>query len=282
MLSTDRAQIGPRHWSTNATGFERNFAEVNVSGAGSRWVVTGGQTVLDHATGLVGEGQAGILTANDSNAWATLNVSNGGVIEIQGTNDVFNYVNLTNGGTSRSGLAGGRTDMVITGAGSQLLFSSQSGVLQVGRARGTATLQVTEGGSVDGAYYLAVGRDGASGLLSIDGAGSFIRLDNWANATAMATANLTGANNALAQIGRAGTGTVNVTNGGQLLIEGQRFLSGRHVAAVGHGGRLIRHAEHRRCGLTGQAAVVLGGGRWRARRDPQPACVGRPRWSMAC
>ena len=47
LLSTDRAQVGPRHWSTNATGFERNFAEVNISGAGSRWVVTGGQTVRD-------------------------------------------------------------------------------------------------------------------------------------------------------------------------------------------------------------------------------------------
>jgi len=28
LLSTDRAQIGPNHWSVNATGFERNIAEV--------------------------------------------------------------------------------------------------------------------------------------------------------------------------------------------------------------------------------------------------------------
>ena len=231
VLSTDRAQVGTRHWSTNATGFERNFAEVNVNGAGSRWVLTGGQTVLNHATGQVGEGGAGILTANDSNAWATLNVSNGGVIEIQGSNDAFNYLNLTHGGTSRSGLAGGRTDMVITGAGSQLLFSSQAGVLQVGRARGTATLQVVNGGSVDGAYYLSVGRDAASGTLNIDGAGSFVRLDNWVNAVVNAGT----ANNALAQIGRSGTGTVNVSNGGQLLIEGRQFLNGGTSLQLGFG-----------------------------------------------
>lgn len=229
VLSTDRAQVGPRHWSTNATGFERNLAEVNVSGAGSRWVVTGGQTVLNHATGQVGEAGASIATANDSNAWATINVSNGGVIEVQGTNDVYNYVNLTAGGTSRSGLAGGRTDMQITGAGSQLLFTSQAGVLQVGRARGTANLLVSEGGSVDGAYYLSVGRDGASGNLSIDGAGSFVRLNNWVNATA----NASGAINALAQIGRGGSGTVTVSNGGQLLIEGRQFLTGGTALQLG-------------------------------------------------
>lgn len=232
LLSTDRAQIGPRHWSTNATGFERNIAEVNVSGAGSRWVVTGGQTVLNHATGLVGEGGAGILTANDSNAWATINVSNGGVIEIQGTNDVFNYLNLTNGVGGRSGLAGGRTDMVISGTGSQLLFSSQAGVVQVGRSRGTANLLVNSGGSVDGVYYLSVGRDGSTGVLSIDGAGSFVRANSMANATA----DVAGPFNALAQIGRNGTGTVNVTNGGQFLIEGSQYLNGGMSLQLGFQG----------------------------------------------
>ena len=153
------------------------------------------------------------------------------MIEIQGTNDAFNYLNLTNGGTSRSGLAGGRTDMVITGTGSQLLFSSQAGVVQVGRARGTATLQVQGGGSVDGAYYLSVGRDAATGTLNISGAGSFVRLNNMVNATTNAGT----ANNALAQIGRSGTGTVNVSNGGQLLIEGRQFLDGGTSLQLGFG-----------------------------------------------
>ena len=234
LLSTDRAQVGPRHWSTNATGFERNIAEVNVSGAGSRWLVTGGQTVLDHSAGLVGEGQAGILTANDSNAWATIRVSDGGVIELNGPKDSISYVNLTNGGTSRSGLAGGRTDMVITGAGSQLLFSSEAGAMNVGRALGTANLLVADGGSVDGLWYAAVGRDGATGVLTIDGANAWVRL----NSRASAVANLASgtSQNAAMDIGRNGTGTVNVLNGGQLLVEATEFRQGGNSIQLGRDG----------------------------------------------
>ncbi len=231
LLSTDRATIGPRHWSTNATGFERNIAEVNVSGAGSRWLVTGGQAVLNHATGAVGEGQAGIITANDSNAWATIRVSDGGVIELNGPNDTISYVNLTNGGTSRSGLAGGRTDMVITGAGSQLLFSSEAGVLNLARQRGTANLLVTDGGSVDGLWYSAVGRDGATGVLTIDGASSWVRLNSRASAVANQPSGTS--QNAAMDIGRSGTGTVNVLNGGRLLVEATEYRQGGNSLQLG-------------------------------------------------
>ena len=231
LLSTDRAQVGPRHWSTNATGFERNIAEVNVSGAGSRWLVTGGQAVLNHADGTVGEGQAGILTANDSNAWATIRVSNGGVIELKGPDDTISYVNLTNGSTSRSGLAGGRTDMVITGAGSQLLFSSEAGAMNIARQRGTANLLVADGGSIDGLWYAAVGRDGGTGLLTIDGAESWVRLNGRASAVANQPSGL--ASNAALDIGRNGTGTVNVQNGGQLLLEVNEFRQGGNRINIG-------------------------------------------------
>ena len=231
LLSTDRATIGPRHWSTNATGFERNIAEVHVSGAGSRWLVTGGQTVLNHATGAVGEGQASVITANDSNAWATIRVSDGGVIELNGPNDTISYVNLTNGATSRSGLAGGRTDMVITGAGSQLLFSSEAGVINLARQRGTASLLVTDGGSVDGLWYTAVGRDGATGVLTIDGAASWVRLNSRASAVANQPSGTS--QNAGMDIGRNGTGTVNVLNGGQLLVEATEFRQGGNSLQLG-------------------------------------------------
>jgi hypothetical protein len=231
LLSTDRATIGPVHWSTNATGFERNLAEVNVNGAGSRWLVTGGQAVLNHATGVVGEGAAGIGTANDSNAWATIRVSDGGVIELNGPSDSISYVNLTSTGTSRSGLAGGRTDMVISGAGSQLLFSSEAGVLQVGRSRGTANLLIADGGSVDGAWYLSVGRDAATGVLTIDGADSWVRLNSRASAVANQPSGL--ASNAAMDIGRNGTGTVNVLNGGQLLVEATEFRQGGNSLQLG-------------------------------------------------
>lgn len=233
VLSADRATLAPVHWSTNATGFERNIAEVNVTGTGSRWVLTGGTTVTNHATGETGLTGAGIVTAGDSNAWATVNVTDGGVIEVQGSNDTINYVNLTSTGSSRSGNAGGRTDMRITGAGAQLLFSSQAGVLQVGRAPGTASLLVADGGSVDGLWYLSIGRDGAIGQMTIDGAGSFVRLNSWANAVANQPSGQ--ANNAGMDIGRNGTGTVNVRNGGQLLLEANQYLQGGSVLYLGRG-----------------------------------------------
>ena len=231
LLSTDRATIGSRHWSTNATGFERNLAEINVSGAGSRWLVTGGQTVLNHATGAVGEGQAGILTANDSNAWATIRVSDGGVIELNGSNDTISHVSLTNGGSSRSGLAGGRTDMVITGAGSRLMFSSEAGVLNLARQRGTANLLVEDGGSIDGLWYAAVGRDGATGVLTIDGSTSWVRLNSRASAVANQPSGTS--QNAAMDIGRNGTGTVNVLHGGQLLLEATEFRQGGNSLQLG-------------------------------------------------
>ncbi|MEK8050610.1 PEP-CTERM sorting domain-containing protein [Ideonella sp. DXS22W] len=233
LLSVDRASLGPVHWSTHATGFERNFAEVNVRGAGSRWVVTGGTTVLNHATGETGLTGAGIGTANDSNAWATINITDGGVVEIQGSNDTVNYVNLTQTGSSRSGTSGGRTDMRITGTGSQLRYTSQAGILQVGRALGTASLLVSDGGSVDGLWYLSIGRDAATGQMSIDGASAFVRLNSWASAVANQPSGTSGT--ASVDIGRGGTGTLNVRNGGQLLLEGDRFLDGGTALTLGRG-----------------------------------------------
>jgi len=79
LLSTDRAQIGPRHWSADSTGTEISNAVVNISGPGSRWVVTGGNTV-DQGKGNVLDCGATILAANDPNAKAALNVTLGGVI----------------------------------------------------------------------------------------------------------------------------------------------------------------------------------------------------------
>ena len=231
VLSVDRATLAPVHWSTNATGFERNFAEVNVRGSGSRWVVTGGTAVLNHATGAVGWMGAGIGTAGDSNAWATINVTDGGVLEMQGSNDAINYINLTHGASSRSGSGGGRTDMRITGAGSQLLFSSQAGLLQVGRALGTASLLVADGGSVDGLWYLVIGRDGANGRMTVDGPASFVRLNSWASAVANQPSGL--ANNAGLEVGRNGTGTLTVSNGAQVLLESHQYLAGGSSLQVG-------------------------------------------------
>ena len=205
LLSTDRAQVGPRHWSTNATRQERNIAEINVSGAGSRWEVVGG-SVVNNANGVVSEGGAGILTANDRNAWAIVNVSNGGVIAVQGQPGIYNYINLTNGG--------GRTDARVTGVGSAIVFSGDAGVLQVGFRLGSASMSIDSGGSASGMFYVSVGRNASFGELVVDGVGSLLRVDG----TATAAANTNSAP-AYMEIGRnGGNGTVTVSNGGRIEV----------------------------------------------------------------
>jgi hypothetical protein len=180
LLSTDRATIGPNHWSTAATGQERNIAEVNVSGADSRWVVTGGN-VVDFVTGAVSEGGAFVGTANHRNALAIVNITNGGVMEIQGPQGYIfgSGLNLTQGG--------GRTDMMVSGIGSKLAFTGDATILQIGRRIGSALLSILNGGSVTGMNYVSVGRDAAFGELVLDGAdsllsatGTYSAADGWA------------------------------------------------------------------------------------------------------
>lgn len=229
LLSTDRAQIGPRHWSTNATRFERNIAEVNISGAGSRWVVTGGQTVLNHATGAVGEGGAGVLTANDRNALAFINISDGGRLEIQGVDSVNNYLILSNGG--------GRTDMRVTGVGSAVAFTGDGASMQVGRRLGSARLDLLAGAAITGVWYGVVGRDGSFGEMVVDGAGTVFSLSGTASASLPASGR---PENAVLDLGRNGTGVLSVSNGGRVEVvatesrnNGPHLNLGREAASAG-------------------------------------------------
>ena len=206
LLSTVRAQVGPRHWSQASTGRERAFAEVNVTGTGARWLVTGGPAV-GNANGNVFEPGAYILTANDRNTWSTINVTWGGVVQIDGPSGQFNGINLTTGA--------GRSDMVISGAGSKVESTGPNGVLQVGRRLGSASLSVLEGGVVEGFYYLAVGRDGSFGDMVVDGAGSRVSITRFAEQSLQGTSRAPAVN-----IGRNGTGSMTVRNGGLLEVIG--------------------------------------------------------------
>ncbi len=226
LLSTDRAQIGTAQWDSANTGQEGSFTEVIVRGSGSRWVVTGGQA-WDGVTGNTITVGAGIITANDPKAWANISVDQGGKLRIEGPTGTYNFLNLT---TDR-----GRTDMLVSGAGSLVEFVSDAGVLQVGRRLGTATLNVNQGAKVTGIWYTSVGRDGANGSLTIDGAGSQVVVNGTATAAANGSAQV-----AAADIGRNGSGTVTVSNGGRLEVtatvgrtNGASLDLGREAASAG-------------------------------------------------
>ena len=230
LLSTDRADIGPNHWSTSSTGFERNIAEMRVSGANSRWIVTGGQAV-NHSNGDVFQSGAFVSTAGNRNASAVIDVTNGGVIEVQGTYGLASGsgMNLTNGG--------GRTDVRISGAGSRLAFTGDNTYLQVGRRMGSASLSILDGGSVSGMQYVSVGRDGSFGEVLIDGTNSLLSVTGIASTEATGGAVF----NPDLTIGRNGTGLVNVRNGGRIEIKsttaagasGSNLTLGREGASFG-------------------------------------------------
>lgn len=205
-LKTDRAQIGTRQWDTSSTGYERSVSNVLISGAGSRWVSVGGET-WNSVTGAVFNPGSGISTALDRYAVANIGIRDGGQMRIDGVEGIFSYLNLTTGG--------GRTDMSLRGAGSSLLFTGDAGVLQVGRTLGSASLEIREGATASGMFYLSVGRDASFGQLLVDGGGSEVSIDG----TASAAANGTAAAGSM-DIGRGGgTGVVTISNGGKILLQ---------------------------------------------------------------
>lgn len=219
-LITDNASIGMRTNNPSALGNERSFAEVVIDGPGSVWRVTGASIADWNPNAGYG---ASFSTAEGPNAWATIAVSNGGKLRIEDKPGYYASVNLTSGG--------GRTDMRVDGAGSTMEFMGPDASLQIGRrgAGGSATLSVTNGGSVKGMQYLSVGRDGAIGTLNIDGIGSHVTVNGVSSAGVANPTHgqATGpAGTAYVSIGRGGGyGVVNVTNGGTLNVLANQALT---------------------------------------------------------
>lgn len=198
LLTTDNANLGLAPAGGSPQGNERSFADVTIDGAGSLWRVTGGT--------LEPTQYARVNTATHRNAWATLAITNGGEMRVESDGLQYTAVNLTSGA--------GRTDALVSGAGSRLRFEGESGVLNLTSANGTANLDVRSGGLVDGMFYAAVGRNGGTATLAVDGAGSLFRIDGTASVSANG---VTAA--AFMDIGRSGgNGTVTVSNGGRIEV----------------------------------------------------------------
>jgi hypothetical protein len=228
-LTTEGAQLGVAPGGSSPLGTERSFADVSIDGGGSVWHVVGGQ--LDGSAAF-------ITTANHRNAWATLAITNGGTLRFDGPAGQFSGINLTQNG--------GRSDMLVAGPGSRVEFLSDAGAIQVGRHLGTASLALRDGAQVSGLYYVSVGRDGAFGEMSLDGADTQLLV----NGTASAAAN--GAwTNPIVDIGRNGTGVAQVLNGARIDL--------RATAAFGNGPQLSlgrEAASSGRLSISGVGSVV--------------------------
>ena len=192
-LRTEGATVGAGPAGPNALGTERVFANVTVDGVGSQWVVK--RNSVDNGIAFLGAG-------THANAQATINISNGGKLLVDGTGSVgpFDGINLG---------VGGRADLTVSGIGSSVEVKGANPFINVGRdaATGQGSFSVLAGANAS-AMFLSVGRDGARGALLVDGAGSQLTL------AGAGTPGIAGA--AFGNVGRdGGTGSATVSNGGR-------------------------------------------------------------------
>jgi hypothetical protein len=240
LLTTDDVTVGLGPNGANPLGTERSFADVVIRGAGSTWKVQGPS---------LESGGAYFSTAEHRNAWATLNISQGGRLLIDGRQGVVNGLNLTVGG--------GRTDALVTGAGSRIEFAGDAGVLNVGASLGTATLELRDGAEARGAWIANVGQNGSYGVLSIDGTGTRFAVDGTASVAANGFAAP-----AMMGIGNNGTGLVNLSNGARLEVTATGALAGGPALTLGNGGASsgTLNIGSGSTVLVSAASVLAGGG----------------------
>lgn len=220
LLTTDGGELAVGPGGSNPLGTERSFADVVVHGPGSVWRVTGG--TLDGSS-------AHVSLATHANATASLALTGGGQLRIEGKAGMYNAVTV--------GLQGGQADMRISGGGSRLLYTGDAGALSIGVAGSTGALALDAGGQVSGVNAVIVGRAGGQGALSIDGSGTQLLVDG----TASSAVNANGLSvNPMMDIGRGGTGLVTVSGGGRIDLvattaqgAGMAINLGREAASSG-------------------------------------------------
>lgn len=197
-LNTQTTIVGNGPTNAAALGTELGIGSVVVDGIGTSWLAT--RDTVSNGAAFIGLG-AGV------GGNANVVIRNGGQMSIDGSGGAagnFDALNLGSGG--------GRGDLTVSGIGSNVTVTGNNPIIQVGRsgAGGQGSMTV-EAGATASALFLTVGRDGATGTLTIDGAGSQMSL--------LGVASSPGGGSAFATAGRGGgNGTITVSNGGRLLI----------------------------------------------------------------
>jgi hypothetical protein len=195
----------------NPTGAERTVANVSISGAGSLWNID--RNPLNGGSGLVVAGASGATARIDITSSGSLVVNHSR--SSPATDSTLPFVSI--------GTAGGTGTVSVNGG--SMVLNGDTGVLNVGRG-GTGTMSITGGGQIsggtpDGLLFTAIGREG-TGTLDVSGAGSRLTVSGVGGPN---TQGLTGFGGTL-QVGRSGpgldgapgTGFLNVTSGGRILV----------------------------------------------------------------
>lgn len=204
-LRTENALVASgNNGGPDGLGTESVNATVLISGAGSQWIVTRDSIADTAAVMNIGSGPRsdGRVTIED-----------GGKLHIDGTGSSGPNDGINIG-------SAGKGKLTVTGAGSQLLTTGVNSFINVGanNSLGDGSFEVLAGATAS-TLYVNVGRNGGSGTMLIDGAGSTL------TQSGVGTNQSPGANGpAFAHIGRntgggGGTGAVTVSGGGRWIID---------------------------------------------------------------
>jgi T5SS/PEP-CTERM-associated repeat protein len=186
------------------------------TGSSGRLVVSGSGSTVIVDNKNADQNDSGIKVGREGDG--TLIVESGGKFE----SDYYFGIGHDTGATGQVDVIGQGSEIVISGAaGPQSGSEGDGGVLKVGRA-GDGELNIREGGLVtvsgqDGSNpFMSVGdRAGGNGSLTVDGAGSHLRVVSDDSPDAF------GGN---VVIGRETMGTLTITGGGQVSLEGNNMF----------------------------------------------------------
>lgn len=223
-------------------------------------------------------GDDGTLRVGRNNGTARMDVTGGALVS--GMN--FLPVGL-DGGTGTVSISGTGSEVRVNGT---TTIAAQGGIfgagVDIGR-KGVGTVNVSAGGrlSIMGGVAspdnnnirsqglnLGRGSSSAIGILNIDGVGSVVSLSS---VSAVSGGGATESGNPFARIGRNGTGLLNITNGGKLLLDGQALST---VAGVRSTSLYIGGESTSTVGGTGIATVSGAGSEIRITGNDRYLSVG--------
>lgn len=223
---------------------ETSLARITVADAGSLWSLSPGPNAA--APGPV------FTLSNSVTNQSFLTVANGGEVRVSSADVAFAGFNVGNNG--------GNGRITVSGPGSKLQFNGESTFINLANSNGaTGTMTVDTGASVQGLFYLGIGRNGGVGNLVVDGAGSVLSLNGVASQAANGASAL-----AAFEIGRnGGIGQATVGNGGRIVLSGNQARTNRLTLALGRdisSTGVLKIAGAGSEVLLQVASVVAGGG----------------------
>jgi T5SS/PEP-CTERM-associated repeat protein len=253
-LNTQDATIGLQ--ATNsvppALGTETASGTAVVDGAGSTWNATSPDN-------------SGIAIGQGSNPTGSLSITNGGAVNIAATSPSL-QAGISIGGTG--GSPGGTGSLTVNGG--SLTFATGDTFLNVGRNQGSGTMVVEGGGTVSGGLATDVGRDGSTGSLTLNGAGSSLTLSGTSTTSgAFLGIGIVDTPALAPTLGPSTVGNLTVQNGGKITLDTDNNLNGGmnvgqnggtgNLTITGAGSQLVISGNNSNTNTGGGASVGRSG-----------------------